>query len=55
MRDQGLALILVEQNIAMVLALCTRAAFIDHGRFVGEETADALKADPGLVETRLTL
>ena len=54
-RDTGLALILVEQNIAMVLALCTRAAFIDHGRVVGEETAGAIKADPDLVETRLTL
>ena len=54
-RDTGLALILVEQNIAMVLALCSRAAFIDHGRIVGEETTDALKADPGLIETRLTV
>ena len=54
-RDTGLALILVEQNIAMVLALCTRAVFIDHGRVTGEETAGALKANPDLVETRLTL
>jgi len=46
-RDTGLALILVEQNIAMVLALCTRVT--------GEETAGALKANPDLVETRLTL
>jgi len=55
MRDTGLALILVEQNIAMVLALCGRAVFIDHGRVVGEETTAALQADPDLVETRLTL
>jgi len=54
-RDQGLALILVEQNIAMVLALCSRVVFIDHGRVVGEETAAAIEADPDLVETRLTL
>ena len=55
MRDTGLALILVEQNISMVLALCGRAVFIDHGRVVGEETTAALQADPDLVETRLTL
>ena len=54
-RDQGLTLLLVEQNIAMVLALCTRAVFIDHGRVAGEESAVALKADPGLIEARLTL
>jgi ABC-type branched-subunit amino acid transport system ATPase component len=54
-RDQGLTLILVEQNIAMVLALCTRAAFVDHGRVVGDETISALKADPGLIETRRDL
>ena len=55
MRDQGLTLLLVEQNIAMVLLLCTRALFIDHGRVVGEETAAALKADPDLIEAHLTL
>lgn len=54
-RDNELSLLLVEQNIAMVLALCSRAVFIDHGRVVGEETAAALQADPGLVETRLAL
>ena len=55
MRDQGLTLLLVEQNIAMVLALSTRAVFIDHGRVVGEATAAALKADPDLIERHLTL
>jgi len=54
-RDTGLALILVEQNIAMVLALCTRVAFVDHGHIVGEEAAAAIRDNPGLIETRLTL
>ena len=53
--ERGMGLILVEQNIDMVLALCDRAVFIERGRTVGEAATAALRADPALIEQHLTI
>ncbi len=45
-REQGMSIILVEQNIDMALSLCGRIAFMEGGRIAGEYAAAGLRADP---------
>ena len=54
-RDRGMSLLLVEQNIPMMLALTTRVLFMDNGRIVAEEASAALARDPGLLEMHLAV
>jgi branched-chain amino acid transport system ATP-binding protein len=48
MRDEAIAILLVEQNSSMALGLTDRAYVIDDGRIVHTGPADELEADPGL-------
>ncbi len=50
MRDQGVAIILVEQRIDAVLALADRVAFLENGRSREIVPATTLKDDPGLLK-----
>lgn len=45
LRDQGVTLVLVEQNVRMALDLSTRAYVIDQGRVVTQGQAGDLKTD----------
>jgi branched-chain amino acid transport system ATP-binding protein len=45
MRDQGMTLVLVEQNVEWALKLADRAVIIDQGEIVHESSAAALLAD----------
>lgn len=53
LRDQGVAIILVEQRLDAILALADRAAFIENGRNRETVSGDELRASPGLLEARL--
>jgi branched-chain amino acid transport system ATP-binding protein len=44
--DEGTAVLLVEQNVAMAMALCTRAYVLEEGRIVAEGEPQALLARP---------
>ncbi|QMU59849.1 MAG: ATP-binding cassette domain-containing protein [Boseongicola sp.] len=46
MRDEGFAIILVEQRMDAILALADRVTFIENGRDIDAMTGDALKKDP---------
>ena len=48
MREEGMALLLVEQNSTLALALAQRAYVIDDGRIVHTSTAADLDANPTL-------
>lgn len=48
MRDEGIAILLVEQNSSMALAVAHRAYVIDDGRIVHSSGAADLEADPAL-------
>jgi len=48
MRDEGIALLLVEQNSSMALGLADRAYVIDDGRIVHAGPAAELEANPAL-------
>ena len=45
---QGIALLLVEQNVAQSLDVAQRGYVLDNGRFVLEGSADAIRSDPNL-------
>ncbi|MGQ3671364.1 ABC transporter ATP-binding protein [Xanthobacter sp. TB0136] len=45
LRDQGMTLLLVEQNVEWALNLASRAIIIDEGEVVHESSAEALLAD----------
>jgi branched-chain amino acid transport system ATP-binding protein len=53
LRDQGLAILLSEQNARLSLAIADRAAVIEKGRVVLEGTGKALIGDPGVAERYL--
>ncbi|TAM99796.1 MAG: ABC transporter ATP-binding protein [Rhizobiaceae bacterium] len=52
-REEGVSLVLVEQNARAALKIADRAAVIDGGRVVLEGTAADLAADPRIVEAYL--
>jgi urea ABC transporter ATP-binding protein UrtE len=54
-RARGMAMILVEQNVAMALKLATRIDVIDNGRIVLSESTATLTATPGLIERHMAL
>ena len=45
---QGVALLLVEQNVVQSLEVAQRAYILDNGRFVLEGSADQIRDDPAL-------
>jgi urea ABC transporter ATP-binding protein UrtE len=54
-RDRGMALLIVEQNIGMALAVASRVAFVEQGRVTATVPSAALAADPALIERHLVL
>jgi ABC-type branched-subunit amino acid transport system ATPase component len=52
---EGMAVVLVEQNVDMALRLAGRVVFMDRGRVVAEERADDLRADPARLDAHLVL
>jgi len=53
LRDQGRAIILVEQCMDAVLAVANRVAFIEQGQIVDTTDGDTLRANPDLLKKRL--
>jgi branched-chain amino acid transport system ATP-binding protein len=51
--DEGLTIILVEQNLAATLALAGRAYIINNGHVVHESPSDELKANPDILKRYL--
>ena len=55
LREQGLTMLLVEQNVRRTLTLADRACVLEGGRIVLEGPAAALKSDRRLVSNYLGL
>ncbi|MEM9625868.1 MAG: ABC transporter ATP-binding protein [Pseudomonadota bacterium] len=53
MRDQGVAIVLVEQRIDTVLAIADRVAFLENGRSRETGETSIFKDDPGLLKRYL--
>ncbi|MEO8754906.1 MAG: ABC transporter ATP-binding protein [Casimicrobiaceae bacterium] len=52
---EGVAVLLVEQNVTLALELATRAYVLEEGRIVAEDTPDALRAQPHIRRAYLGL
>ncbi|MBS3848762.1 ABC transporter ATP-binding protein [Devosia sp. J2-20] len=52
-RETGVALLLVEQNVSISLAIADRGYLMEAGRIVGENTASALMTDPAVQQAFL--
>jgi len=48
LRSEGVAVVLVEQNVACALDVADRVSIMHGGRVVHEGSADALRADAAL-------
>jgi branched-chain amino acid transport system ATP-binding protein len=55
LHEQGIALLLVEQNVVQSLEVAQRAYILDNGRFVLEGSADKLRDDPAIKRAYLGL
>lgn len=53
MRDQGLAVILVEQRVDAILSLADKAVFIENGRNLDALDREALCSDPEIIRRNL--
>ena len=53
MREQGVAVLLVEQRIEAVLSVADRVCFIENGRNLETLDAEVLRADPAKLERYL--
>ena len=54
-REEGMALLLVEQNLELVFALTSRVAFMENGRIVAQSPTAALRDDSALLERYLSV
>jgi len=54
-RDDGLTILLVEQNVQMVLPLASHCAFIENGTVAAQHTTNDLDEDPALVQRYLSV
>lgn len=52
-RETGVALLLVEQNVSISLSIADRGYLMEAGRIVGENTASALMTDPAVQQAFL--
>ncbi|UOA34286.1 High-affinity branched-chain amino acid transport ATP-binding protein LivF (plasmid) [Sulfitobacter sp. DSM 110093] len=47
-RDSGVGLLIVEQNVKISLSIADRGYLLEAGRIVGHDTAEKLKSDPAV-------
>lgn len=53
MRDEGFAIVLVEQRVDAILSIADRVCFIEHGTDIDAMSAATLRGDPGKLKTYL--
>jgi sulfate-transporting ATPase len=52
-RDFGVAVLLVEHDMNLVMNVCDRLVVLDFGAVIGEGTPDAVQADPAVIAAYL--
>jgi branched-chain amino acid transport system ATP-binding protein/urea transport system ATP-binding protein len=54
-RDEGMSVLLVEQNLDLVLTLTTRCLFVENGRIVDQSESTRLRDDATLLDRYLSV
>src|SRR5438876_8446785 len=54
-RDEGMSVLLVEQNLDLVLTLTTRCLFVENGRIVDQSASTRLRDDATLLDRYLSV
>jgi branched-chain amino acid transport system ATP-binding protein len=52
-REQGLTVLLVEHDVALVTALSDRVTVLDLGRVIGEGSPSEIRRDPAVIQAYL--
>ena len=48
-RDRGIAVLLIEHQMKMIMGISDRLVVLDHGTKIAEGTAEAVRADPAVI------
>jgi branched-chain amino acid transport system ATP-binding protein len=53
LRDRGLAILLVEHHIRVVMGVSDRVAVLNHGELIAEGPPEAVRRDPAVIAAYL--